>query len=673
MITADSIKLLESERMSDTTDGGGRRTSRVIPDGVAGNIFPKVSRLDSVYGRVNLRKVYGAVQTDDLDVYAGSHAILTDAPDNSRIHVTLFSTGSDFDTRTEARDRIESYVASGPESRMVLFGRQLAGQQGILCYQREEEPLPEVGEVFCLSKEAGTTVLAQQYFRIQSIDHEVRTFTDSVGSSASDFRRRVLSIGTGVPLRYEFTGPETPSRYSNVARDSKIRNTTVVDAARYFGIQKLSEASPAESLDVKVQSVYTPIVPTTNRETPVSSATINGALDTIAAKATTVSEVIMASWSAGTPTAITRRAIKPGSLTLSGSGMTAATDDGLGNFTSSSFVGTVDYAAGIITRTGGTAGGANITATYVPAATPSQPAHTRDIPITLGNRGTVYTQTFNPLPAPGTLIVDYRALGKWYRLRDDGKGSVKGSDSAYGVGSIDYVTGALVLTLGALPDVSSSLIFAWGSPIHFSVRADATSNAGGKVVQIITLPDTPIAADSVAVSYVSGGVTYTGGDNSAGVITGNGLSGSVNYTTGELKLEYTTRLPDVDGVVAVSYQQLVPTVPGQVVVNSLTKEAAATVELGGAVDPGSFNASIPFAGQYASGNVVVVDNGLGLLIIKGGQLLTGNSAKGAVVAADQAVGSINYDTGTVTINGSAIAKAAVYTPPERTLVSQMHV
>ena len=51
-ITAADIKLLESERMTDTTDGGGRRTSRVIPDGQPGNIFPKISRLDGVYGRV---------------------------------------------------------------------------------------------------------------------------------------------------------------------------------------------------------------------------------------------------------------------------------------------------------------------------------------------------------------------------------------------------------------------------------------------------------------------------------------------------------------------------------------------------------------------------------------------------------------------------------------------
>jgi hypothetical protein len=155
-ITATDIKLLESERMADTTDGGGRRTNRIIPDGVAGNIFPKVSRLDAVYGRINLRKVYGAVQTADVDTYAGANVAITDAPNNDRIHVALFSTQNEFDTRSAARDRIESYVTAGPEGRATLLGRQLTGQQTIQVYQRPEAPLPEIGEVYVLANQAGT-------------------------------------------------------------------------------------------------------------------------------------------------------------------------------------------------------------------------------------------------------------------------------------------------------------------------------------------------------------------------------------------------------------------------------------------------------------------------------------------------------------------------------------
>ena len=91
-ILQSDIRLLESERMTDTPDGGGRRTSRVIADGVAGNIFPKISRVDSVYGRINIRHLYGHVNTANVDMYAGAHAIITDAPDNPRIGVLLFPT-----------------------------------------------------------------------------------------------------------------------------------------------------------------------------------------------------------------------------------------------------------------------------------------------------------------------------------------------------------------------------------------------------------------------------------------------------------------------------------------------------------------------------------------------------------------------------------------------------
>ena len=44
---------------------------------LCGSELPKVSRIDSVYGRVNLRKVFTHVNTANLDMYAGAHAIIT--------------------------------------------------------------------------------------------------------------------------------------------------------------------------------------------------------------------------------------------------------------------------------------------------------------------------------------------------------------------------------------------------------------------------------------------------------------------------------------------------------------------------------------------------------------------------------------------------------------------
>jgi len=656
-ITAPDIKLLESERMADTTDGGGRRTSRVIPDGVAGNIFPKVSRLDAVYGRVNLRKVYGAVQTADVDTYAGAHAVITDAPDNDKIHCTLFSTASEFDTRTAARDRIESYVTSGPESRMVLLGRQLLGQQSIVAYQREEEALPEIGEVFCLSSETGSVVTNQQYFRVDTVDSEIRTFTESAGSGFVDFKRRVITIGTGIPLRYEFNGPENATQSSAVVRPSKLRSTTVVDAARYFGIKPLAAAAAQGDLEVMVSSVYTPIVPTTNRETPLSNSTLGGAVNVVPAKASTVIETVYTAMAVGS-VIYTRRPITPGTLSVTVSG-TTVTDNKTGSIVNATFSATVDYENGTISRTGGTATGSytTYTLTYQPAGVASQTAQTLDTPITLANRGTVYTFTLNPLPAPGTAYVDYRALGKWYRLRDTGAGELLGGDVAYGVGSVNYATGAVVLTLGALPDVGSSVLLGWGSPVHYAIRADGTSDAGTSLKQTITLPDLPISPDSLSLTYTSGAVQYTATDNSVGVITGNGVTGTVNYTTGVVNLDYTTRLPDASTQVAFAYTQIVPTDPELETVKSTAVASAATTQLGTGVVEGTFNGTIPFAGLGLSGNLYVKDNGAGLVVAPGGQKLAGsvNGSQDTVIEADTVVGIINYTTGEMTINAGVVA------------------
>ena len=56
------------------------------------------------------------------------------------------------------------------------------------------------------------------------------------------------------------------------------------------------------------------------------------------------------------------------------------------------------------------------------------------------------------------MSVSYLSGGTWYVLRENGTGAIKGSDAAYGVGTLSYLTGSVALTLGALPDVGSAII-----------------------------------------------------------------------------------------------------------------------------------------------------------------------------------------------------------------------
>ena len=93
-INRNDVKLLKSQRLSDEADGGGRATGNAVVDGEVNNLFPDISRLDRTTGRINLRKVFAGVMTQNADAYLGAHGIVTQAPADPRVSVLLFNTGS---------------------------------------------------------------------------------------------------------------------------------------------------------------------------------------------------------------------------------------------------------------------------------------------------------------------------------------------------------------------------------------------------------------------------------------------------------------------------------------------------------------------------------------------------------------------------------------------------
>lgn len=164
-ILPSNIRLLESRRMSDTSDGGGRRTSRVIPDGVAGNIFPKVGRVDSVYGRVNLRKIYPHINTATLDVYAGAfhhHRCARQRP-HWRACLQHWQRLRPAPLRGPHR-KLCDCRAGEPHDALRAPAQRLSGRPDL---SAQEEPLPEVGEVYALTTEVQGVTTAQQFVRAQ--------------------------------------------------------------------------------------------------------------------------------------------------------------------------------------------------------------------------------------------------------------------------------------------------------------------------------------------------------------------------------------------------------------------------------------------------------------------------------------------------------------------------
>src|SRR5574338_1472671 len=154
-IQEQNIKLLASQIMNDVPEGGGAATGTQITDGASNQIFTDISELDRTYGRVNLRKLFVAVQTPDTDGYFGAHVIVSDPPDDARVTCCLFSTEAGFDHRSDAVSRVESYLVAGPKWGGYLYENHVAGQRALALIQRVDSILPTVGQTLTLTKNEG--------------------------------------------------------------------------------------------------------------------------------------------------------------------------------------------------------------------------------------------------------------------------------------------------------------------------------------------------------------------------------------------------------------------------------------------------------------------------------------------------------------------------------------
>src|SRR5690554_3088232 len=197
-ITSNQIVLAESEVMADTPDGGGRMSGRIVQSGQINNTFPDISRVDRVYGRVQLRKLFLAVQAANQDTLLGAHTILSQRPADPNVHVLLFNTGSHTDRRVDAQNRIESYVVASVEAPFWLWGRQLKGQRAIQClahlHNRQD---PEPGQIYVLTN---ATTGVEQYVRVTGVDQQLQDFTIDRGSSYYTFRLKTYTVELALPL-----------------------------------------------------------------------------------------------------------------------------------------------------------------------------------------------------------------------------------------------------------------------------------------------------------------------------------------------------------------------------------------------------------------------------------------------------------------------------------------
>jgi hypothetical protein len=532
-ILASDIKLLESDNMDDTSDGGGGMTANVILDGVSNNIFDDISTLDRVYGAVHMRKLFSAIQTATTDKFFGSMVMLSKLPKDKKIGVNLFSTGDWFDRRDSSKTRVEAYRVQASLYQGFLWSTQYAGSRQLTLFQNTSSNIvPAIGDVFMVSntQNAGQS----QYVRVVKLNSDtVQTFQQGDTS----YQKRVISFEIATPLLFDYVGAEI-SKSDNLTPNARLYNTVVANAAKYYSARPLKTAAKIGDVMVKVDSVYSQLIPSSQAEVALVDLNAGGYTTPLVEAGTPVSFITSTDIAASKSLHL-GNPCKPSSLLITASGATIVDDAGQIK-SGTTAIGTIDYISGVINfaSTCPTYSGSK-TVNYTPAAAPVSVADTASLAVTAANRGYVWVINLSPAPSPASLTVSYRALGKWYAMRDNVAGGIVGLDAGIGSGTVNYASGTVTITTAALPDVDSEIIFSWGKKANTFNRSDLVI-APPAIIHQLTNP--AIVAGSLTIRWSVGGTAKTATANNNGVISGDAV-GTVNHVTGKITFSPTVTPP----------------------------------------------------------------------------------------------------------------------------------
>ena len=600
-IETNNLVLYKSERLTDTDDGGGKYSGQVIVDGQSNNLFNDVSEMDRTMGRVSMRKIFPAVTTNDTDALMGATVFVSENPKDPNVSALLFSTESWTDERLAAQNRVENYLAKGGQTAGIPLDTLWQGMKVIQVAMFKQEVEANVGDTIVLVSNEGLSNQQEQYVRITKV--ETRTAILIVNGNPVEYKVATYDIND--PLERDFIGLSALQWYNGNKSITIIRDTLVADTGKYYVSVEVTEDANVGQYTIQAVSIFSQLVPSAQIETPLID--LNASSESVAlvsGNAGTITVAYQANVGT-TQNLYIGSSVMPSSVAFTLFGNAITDQGGLLKKSDGTQVGTIDYQRGLVqwTASAGT-GATTLNITFKPAAAPTQPFHSYAVPVTQNNQSTNWTGVLVPIPAPGSLIVSYMSQGKFYTLKDNGNGQLKGSSDVYGAGTINYTTGSWLLTAGALPDVDTPILLLWGSPITTFERANLAVLPAAIEFDLL---QAGIAASSVTVSWLLDGAAKTATSNAQGQFTGD-ATGTINYAAGTGRI-VPNKLPQKSTVFTINYSY--GTALAQVVsdLSPSNEQLTFNIGTGVAIQSNSVELSIPVINQQRNlaGTVVLTD------------------------------------------------------------------
>ncbi|AOV01847.1 hypothetical protein [Delftia tsuruhatensis] len=533
------IVLLASKVMDDVPEGGGGPSGNVIEWGVSNGVFPDVTEVDRAGGDASIRQLFSAVRTPDTEALLDANVILSGMPTDPNVSVTLVPCGA-FDRRTEIAAAIASYLIPAPEWNGFLLENHVQGQAAIHIFHRPGTPAPTIGRTLVLVANEGAGNEVIQYVRVLRVETETQTFSFSVSGGYVDYQASVTRCEITPRLRTAFAGSPPSRAFAPDPSKTKIRDTTVADAATYYGAQTLSAAVSLGENVLRVSSIYTQLVPSSRTESVALDQRPAGVRQLTLATAPRDIRVAAAphtrrirvsqenrgySW-----VNILRPFPAPNTVAVSfqilGIWYTA-TDNGQGELTGGA-VGTVNYTNGSISVT-----------------LPELPDDSSSIIFQWGEASAFVNRTGATgwrLPEHalrldhrgikrGTLSIKWQSAGV-LRTATDNDGQLQGDAT----GEINYASGALLLRPKFMVDAGGQFAIEYDYANIIEKNVVVTPDAGGFATVNF---DTEPAAGSVSISWITvRNLSASSGASSAG-------TAAAKNTSNTSKVSYMPQVPPV--------------------------------------------------------------------------------------------------------------------------------
>lgn len=500
------IKLLASRVMDDVPEGGGGPTGTVIPYGTSNAMFRDITEADRAGGNVSIVQAHVGVMTPNVEPYMGANVILSALPNDPNVSITLAKCDL-FARRTDIARAIANYLIEGPTWSGALLEDHVLGMRSIQIFHRPGTPAPDIGRTLVLAYQAGTVNERVQFVRVTRTETEVRTFTYQQGGSYVDFPGAVTKVDLSDPLRFAFPGSPPSREYGMAAGKTVLRDTTVADAATYYGASPVVSPVVLGDSTLRVSSIYTQLVPSSRTETtaldqrPASERTL------VLATAPRRVEVGVAAHTRRIKIGQSNRGFsfvallkplpEPGSVVISyralGNWYTLA-DDGAGNLAGAGS-GRVIYNTGSLDMT-----------------LQSMPDDASSVLIQWGERVAYtdrsaqgaqlrppeYQWTLTRLGAErGSVSIQWPSGGVLRTAVDNGSGKITG-DAA---GEIDYPTSSIALRPAHMIDAGGEFVVTYdASQIEEELIAAPTLDAAG--LATLVLAKTPLAG-SIEVAWMT--------------------------------------------------------------------------------------------------------------------------------------------------------------------------